>query len=110
MVDRGDRASSDVASGAVDISGGRRARALAASLLIAALLLRVLAESFSKPLLSSPSELLLCVRSCCFMLSLRVKALLQTGQRTPFSPVCFFPCRAACPEVVNVAEQVCEMA
>lgn len=33
----------------------------------------------------------LCVRSCCFMLSLRVNALLQVGQWMFFSPVCFFP-------------------
>lgn len=43
------------------------------------------------------------VRSCCFMLSLRVKALLQVGQWMFFSPVCFLPCRAAWPEVVNVS-------
>lgn len=43
------------------------------------------------------------VRSCCFMLSLRVKALLQVGQWMFFSPVCFLPCRAACPEVVKVS-------
>jgi hypothetical protein len=40
------------------------------------------------------------------MLSFRVKALLQIGQCTLFSPVCFFPWRAAWPEVVNVAEQL----
>lgn len=40
------------------------------------------------------------------MLSFRVNALLQIGQWTLFSPVCFFPCRAACPDVVNVAEQL----
>ena len=34
---------------------------------------------------------LLCVRSCCFMLSLRVNALWHFGQWTFFSPVCFFP-------------------
>ena len=45
----------------------------------------------------------LCVRSCCFMLSLRVKALLHVGHRIFFSPVCFFPCRAAWPEVVNLS-------
>jgi hypothetical protein len=45
------------------------------------------------------------VRICCFMLSLRVKALLQIGQCTLFSPVCFLPWRAAWPEVVNVAVQ-----
>ena len=39
------------------------------------------------------------------MLSLRVNALSQIGQCTLFSPVCFLPCRAACPEVVNVAVQ-----
>lgn len=38
------------------------------------------------------------------MLSFRVNALLHTGQCTLFSPVCFLPCRAAWPEVVNVAE------
>lgn len=43
------------------------------------------------------------VRSCCFMLSLRVKALLQVGQWMFFSPVCFLPCRAAWPEVVKVS-------
>ena len=48
----------------------------------------------------------LCVRSCCFMLSLRVKALWQVGQWTFFSPVCFLPCRAAWPEVVNVSPQL----
>lgn len=32
-----------------------------------------------------------CVRMCCFMLSFRVNALLQMGQWTLFSPVCFFP-------------------
>ena len=47
----------------------------------------------------------LCVRSCCFMLSLRVKALLQVGHWMFFSPVCFLPWRAACPEVVNVSGQ-----
>lgn len=46
------------------------------------------------------------VRSCCFMLSLRVKALLQVGQTTDFSPVCFLPWRAAWPEVVKVSEQL----
>ncbi len=45
----------------------------------------------------------LCVRSCCFMLSFRVKALLHVGQWMFFSPVCFFPWRAAWPEVVNVS-------
>lgn len=45
----------------------------------------------------------LCVRSCCFMLSLRVKVLPHVGQATFFSPVCFLPCRAACPEVVKVS-------
>src|ERR1700712_1444903 len=35
------------------------------------------------------------------MLSLRVKALLHSGQRASFRPVCFFACRAACPEVVK---------
>jgi hypothetical protein len=44
------------------------------------------------------------------MLSFRVNALLQTGQWTLFSPVCFFPCRAAWPEVVKVAAQECEAA
>lgn len=39
------------------------------------------------------------------MLSFRVKALLQIGQWTLFSPVCFLPCRAAWPEVVKVAVQ-----
>lgn len=43
------------------------------------------------------------VRSCCFMLSLRVKALLQVGQRMFFSPVCFLPWRAAWPDVVKVS-------
>lgn len=43
------------------------------------------------------------VRSCCFMLSLRVKALLQVGQWMFFSPVCFLPCRAAWPDVVKVS-------
>lgn len=47
----------------------------------------------------------LCVRSCCFMLSFRVKALLQVGQWMFFSPVCFLPWRAAWPEVVNVSVQ-----
>ena len=37
----------------------------------------------------------LCVRSCCFMLSFRVKALLHVGQRMFFSPVCFLRGRAA---------------
>jgi hypothetical protein len=46
-----------------------------------------------------------CVRSCCFILSLRVNALPQTGQWTDFSPVCFLPCLAAWPEVVNVEVQ-----
>src|SRR5436190_10442454 len=50
------------------------------------------------------------VRRCCFMLSFRVKALLQTGQWALFSPVCFFPWRAAWPEVVKVAGQACEAA
>lgn len=45
----------------------------------------------------------LCVRSCCFMLSLRVNALLQVGQWMFFSPVCFFPWRAAWPDVVKVS-------
>lgn len=45
----------------------------------------------------------LCVRSCCFMLSLRVNALLQVGQWMFFSPVCFLPWRAAWPDVVNVS-------
>lgn len=40
------------------------------------------------------------------MLSFLVNALLQIGQCTLFSPVCFLPCRAACPEVVNVEEQL----
>ena len=31
------------------------------------------------------------VRSCCFMLSLRVNALWQVGQVMFFSPVCFLP-------------------
>lgn len=47
----------------------------------------------------------LCVRSCCFILSLRVKALLQVGQWMFFSPVCFLPWRAAWPEVVKVSVQ-----
>ena len=47
----------------------------------------------------------LCVRSCCFMLSLRVKALLHVGQWMFFSPVCFLPWRAAWPEVVKVSVQ-----
>lgn len=47
----------------------------------------------------------LCVRSCCFMLSLRVKALWQVGQCMFFSPVCFLPWRAAWPEVVKVSGQ-----
>lgn len=59
-------------------------------------------------LLGSEGELrsvleFLCVRSCCFMLSFRVKALLQVGQWMFFSPVCFFPWRAAWPDVVNVS-------
>lgn len=45
----------------------------------------------------------LCVRSCCFMLSLRVNALLQVGQWMFFSPVCFLPWRAAWPDVVKVS-------
>ena len=48
----------------------------------------------------------LCVRSCCFMLSFLVKAFLHVGQRMFFSPVCFFPCRAAWPDVVNVSVQL----
>lgn len=56
-----------------------------ASLVTAALLLRALASS---ELLTLDS---LWVRSCCFMLSFLVNALLQTGQWTPFSPVCFLP-------------------
>ena len=47
----------------------------------------------------------LCVRSCCFMLSFRVKALLQVGQWMFFSPVCFLPWRAAWPDVVKVSWQ-----
>ena len=47
----------------------------------------------------------LCVRSCCFILSLRVKALLHVGQWMFFSPVCFLPWRAAWPEVVKVSVQ-----
>ena len=50
-------------------------------------------------------RLFLWVRSCCFILSFRVKALLQVGQWIFFSPVCFLPWRAACPEVVNVSLQ-----
>ena len=48
----------------------------------------------------------LCVRSCCFMLSFLVNAFLQVGHRMFFSPVCFFPCLAACPDVVNVSLQL----
>jgi hypothetical protein len=44
------------------------------------------------------------------MLSFRVKALLQTGQWTLFSPVCFFPWRAAWPDVVKVAVHACDTA
>jgi len=76
-----------------------------ASFVLAALLLRAAESSELEPD-SEP----LCVRSCCFMLSFRVKALLQMGQWTPFSPVCFLPCRAAWPEVVNVATQLWEAA
>ncbi len=50
------------------------------------------------------------VRSCCFILSFRVKALLQVGQWIFFSPVCFFPCRAACPEVVKVSRHAYRVA
>src|SRR4051794_30364311 len=50
------------------------------------------------------------VRRCWFMLSLRVKALLKIRQWKLLSPVCFFPCRAASPEVVKVAEHECEVA
>lgn len=42
-----------------------------------------------------------CVRRCCSMLSLRVKALLHSGQKASFLPVCFFACRAAWPDVVK---------
>ena len=52
----------------------------------------------------------LCVRSCCFMLSFRVKVLPQVGQDTFFSPVCFLPCRAAWPDVVNVSLQLAVLA
>lgn len=34
--------------------------------------------------------------------------MLQIGQITLFSPVCFLPWRAACPDVVNVAPQPCD--
>jgi len=74
--------------------------AFCASLVIAALLLRA---GCSSDVLPDADPL--CVRSCCFILSFLVNALLQIGQWTPFSPVCFLPCRAACPEVVKVAEQ-----
>jgi hypothetical protein len=43
-------------------------------------------------------------------LSLRVNALPQTGQWTDFSPVCFLPCLAAWPEVVNVEVQPWDVA
>lgn len=79
--------------------------AFCASLVMAALLLRAGCSSDALPD-AEP----LCVRSCCFMLSFLVNALLQIGQCTPFSPVCFLPCRAAWPEVVKVAEQLCEVA
>lgn len=42
-----------------------------------------------------------CVRRCCSMLSLRVKALLHSGQKASFFPVCFLACRAAWPDVVK---------
>jgi len=41
------------------------------------------------------------VRRCCSMLSLRVKALLHSGQKASFLPVCFLAWRAAWPEVVK---------
>ena len=55
--------------------------------------------------LAAPLPAPLCVRSCCFMLSLRVKALPHVGQWTFFSPVCFLPWRAAWPDVVKVSGQ-----
>ena len=35
-----------------------------------------------------------------------MNAFLHVGHRMFFSPVCFFPCRAACPDVVNVSVQL----
>ena len=56
------------------------------------------------------SERIRWVRMCCFILSFRVNALLHIGHCTLFSPVCFLPCRAACPDVVNVAVHLCDRA
>jgi len=47
-----------------------------------------------------------CVRRCCSMLSLRVKALLHSGQKASFLPVCFLAWRAAWPEVVKKSWQL----
>lgn len=41
------------------------------------------------------------VRRCCSMLSFRVKALLHSGQKASFLPVCFLAWRAAWPDVVK---------
>lgn len=65
--------------------------------------------TFSRFVLDSSDEVVLfavgrtpeCVLLCCSMLSLRVKALLHSGQTASFFPVCFFACRAAWPEVVK---------
>jgi hypothetical protein len=50
------------------------------------------------------------VRRCCSMLSLRVKALLHSGQKASFFPVCFLACRAAWPEVVKKCEHLYSLA
>lgn len=69
------------------------------------------ANPSSSPLGTMSSEIdVWWVRWCCFMLSFRVKALLHIGQWTLFLLVCFFPCRAAWPEVIKLARHACEAA
>lgn len=55
----------------------------------------------SRSLLLVELRPLWCVRRCCSMLSLRVKALLHSGQYASFLPVCFLAWRAAWPDVVK---------
>lgn len=64
---------------------------------------RALADNFFTPFSEEALALrpLWWVRRCCSMLSLRVKALLHSGQYASFLPVCFFAWRAAWPEVVK---------
>lgn len=57
------------------------------------------------PAVFAPLRPPLCVRRCCSMLSLRVKALLHSGQMASLRPVCFLEWRAAWPEVVKKSLQ-----